>query len=119
MTATVVIIKSITPDQLLVPTSAVHTQGTTKYVIVKNEDGTTTNTDVVTGGSDATNTAITSGLTAGQTIVTGTTTSSNSTSPSAARTTTANTTGEFGAFPGGATGAGPAGGPNSATGGVR
>jgi multidrug efflux pump subunit AcrA (membrane-fusion protein) len=115
MNATVEIVKSIVPDQLLVPTTAVHTQGATKYVVGKKDDGTTENVTVTTGGSDSTNTAITSGLTAGQTIVVGTTTASTG-SATAQRTAT---TGAQGGFAGGGfTGAG-GNGRNSATGGVR
>ena len=121
MNATVVIIKSVTPDLLLVPTSAIKTQGGQKTVTVKKDDGTTEVRTVTTGASDSTNTAITNGLTAGEVVLTGTTTSA-ATGATANRTTTTNQQG----FPGGGFAGGgnfgPAGGggnTNSATGGVR
>lgn len=115
MNATVVIVKSVQENLLLVPTSAIKTQGQVKSVTVKKEDGTTEERTVTTGSADSTNTAITSGLTAGEVVVL-TTTSTTSTAASANQTVT--TQGNFpggGAFPGG-----PGGGTtNNATGGVR
>ena len=113
MNATVVIVKSVQANLLLVPTSAIKSQGQQKTVTVKKEDGTTEERTVTTGGADSTNTAITSGLTAGEVVVLSTTVTA-STTATANRTTTTQ-----GNFPGGFQG-GPGGGTtNSATGGVR
>ncbi len=109
MNASVVIVKSIQANLLLVPTSAVKTQGQSKYVVVKKEDGTSEDRPVVTGASDATNTAIASGLTEGEVVVVSTA------SAAAATARTPATTNQQG---GGQVGPGGAGG-NNATGGVR
>ncbi len=111
MNATVVIIKSVQENLLLVPTSAIKTQAGTRTVTVKKDDGTTEERTVTVGGADSSNTAITSGLNAGEVVVLS--------SSAASSTATANrtvTTNQQGQFPGGFQGGGPS---NGATGGVR
>lgn len=111
MNATVVIVKSVQEGLLLIPTSAVKTQGQQKIVTVKKDDGTTEERTVTTGGSDSSNTAITSGLAEGEVVVLNTTTAASTTVPANQTATTQ------GNFPGGFRG--PAGGANNVTGGVR
>jgi len=95
---------------LLVPTGAIKRQGTTRYVVVKKDDGTTENVNVTVGGADNTNTQILTGLTEGQKVVLGATT--------AARGTTPTTAAGAGAFPGGGFPGGGGGG-DQPPGGVR
>ena len=115
MNATVVIVKSVQSNLLLVPTSAVKTQGRAKYVVVKKDDGTTEDRTVVTGGADTTNTAITSGLTEGEVVVVGTTTATGTPRPARPlpRTNRAASRVDLAAAPI------QGGGANNATGGVR
>ena len=119
MSATVTILSSVKTNVLLVPTGAVKRQGQTRYVVVKKDDGTTENVDVTIGGSDATNTEITSGITEGTTVVLGATSSATGTTGTTPATG-GNVTGGFGGRGGGIQiqGGGPAGG-GSAPGGVR
>ncbi len=77
---------TLSSNVLIVPSAAVNTQGNISYVVVLNNDGTTTNQIVSTGNSDFTNTEIISGLTAGEKVVIPTTAKSSS-----ARTTTTTT----------------------------
>ncbi len=113
MNATVVILKSVAENVVLAPNSAIRTTGTVKTVTVKNADGTTENRPVQTGATDGTNTIITSGLTADEVVVLGTST---------AVTTGGTTTGQQREFPAGGFGIGGGqapGGNAGATGGVR
>ena len=114
MNATVVILKSVAENVVLVPNNAIRTTGTFKTVTVKNADGTTETRPVETGATDGTNTIVTSGLTADEVVVLSTST--------AVTTGGAATTPQRGNFPGGgfAIGGGEtAGGNSGATGGVR
>jgi len=105
MNASIILLLDVKEDVLLLPTAAVRRQGRTSFVSFLKPDGTTEQRNVVTGGTDATNTAITSGLNEGDQVVLGGTT--------AARTTTAVTGQQGGTF-------GPPGGDSGgATGGVR
>ncbi|HYK08998.1 MAG TPA: efflux RND transporter periplasmic adaptor subunit [Candidatus Eisenbacteria bacterium] len=83
MSATANIIILVRPDVLLVPSSAVQTNGGQATVRVL-ENNKPVNVDVTVGESSDTQTEIVSGLTEGQTIITGTiapTTTTSSTSP--------------------------------------
>jgi multidrug efflux pump subunit AcrA (membrane-fusion protein) len=103
MNATVTITVEQAPDVLVIPDSAVQSEGPSSVVEVRNNDGSTEKVVVQTGLSDGTNTEITSGLEEGQTvIIPGRTTTS-------AQTTTS-TESQQGAFP-------IMGGPPDATGG--
>ncbi|MCC6382846.1 MAG: HlyD family efflux transporter periplasmic adaptor subunit [Dehalococcoidia bacterium] len=62
MTANVVVLLDVKEDALLVPTSAVRRQGRTTYVNVVKADGSYEQRDVITGGTNATQTVITEGL---------------------------------------------------------
>ncbi len=70
MSATANIITKIDNNVLLIPTSAVQTVGTQSTVRVIN-NGQVTTVPVTTGDSSSTQTVITSGLTDGETVVTG------------------------------------------------
>jgi len=71
MNANVIILLDLKEDALLVPTAAVKRQGRTSYVLVIQPDGTTKQQTVGTGGSDNTNTAITTGLNEGDKVLVG------------------------------------------------
>ena len=122
MTAAVTVLEKVVSNTLIVPTGAIkraaRTSTTTApgvrggaaarglgqtYVIVQNADGTTKNVDVVTGGSDSKNTAITSGVTEGETVLLGSVTTATKTGTP--------TTGGPGALGGGTT--------SGATGGIK
>jgi len=100
MTATVNIITQVAADVLAVPSSAVKSQGNTKYVQVL-ENGVPVNVTVEVGISAGSYVEIKSGLTEGQEVVVQTITSGSATT-----TTIRNRTGgifnEGGGFPGGA-----------------
>jgi hypothetical protein len=102
MTANVIVLLDVKENALLVPNAAVKRQGRTSYVLVPQADGTTRQQTVGVGGSDNTNTEITTGLNEGDKVLVGVT----STTPTAGRTTT---TFEGGFGPGGR-GPTPAGG---------
>jgi len=74
MSANVVIVENVTENALLVPSAAVRRAGRQTTVTVAKDDGTRETRAVVTGGTDNTNTAITSGLTEGEKVVVGGTT---------------------------------------------
>jgi hypothetical protein len=116
MSANVTVLLSVKENSLLVPTGAIKRQGRTEFVIVKKDDGTTEQVTVTTGGSDATNTAVLTGLTEGEKVVLGAVAAAKgSTTP----TTTANPLGT-GRFAGGgaAGGFGGAGGARGGAGGA-
>ncbi|MEO9254124.1 MAG: HlyD family efflux transporter periplasmic adaptor subunit [Tepidiformaceae bacterium] len=71
MSANVSVLLTVKENSLLVPTGAIKRQGRTEFVIVKKDDGTTEQVTVTTGGSDATNTDVLTGLTAGEKVVLG------------------------------------------------
>lgn len=71
MSASVTVLLNVVEDTILVPTSAIRRQGRTTFVLVLKPDGTTEQRTVVTGGTDATNTSITSGLEENEVIVIG------------------------------------------------
>lgn len=71
MDATANIITKVDTDVLLVPTAAIHTTANGSYVTVL-QNGNSTQIPVTTGDADDTQTVITSGLSEGQTVVTGT-----------------------------------------------
>ncbi|MBK7726427.1 MAG: HlyD family efflux transporter periplasmic adaptor subunit [Dehalococcoidia bacterium] len=111
MNASVTILKSISENVLLIPSTAIRSVGTAKSVTVKKEDGTTEARVIQTGATDGTNTIVTSGLTEGEVVVVGTTTAATS-------TTAVQTNPQQGGFQGGPPGA-TGGGGTGATGGVR
>ena len=89
MTATITVIVKVDEDVLLVPNGAVKRQGSTTYVEVVKDDGTTEQRTVTTGSSDSTQTIVLTGLTEGEKVRTGTgttarTTTSTSATPQAA-----------------------------------
>jgi multidrug efflux pump subunit AcrA (membrane-fusion protein) len=69
MTVTAELIISEADDVLLVPYTAVTSQGPQKYVQVLKDDGTTEKRTITTGITDYTNYEVSSGLTAGEKIV--------------------------------------------------
>jgi HlyD family secretion protein len=69
MNATVTIIVDQAQDVIVVPDSAVQSEGPASVVEVQNEDGTTEKVVVETGLSDGSNTEIISGLEEGQTVI--------------------------------------------------
>ncbi len=69
MNATVTIIIDQRQDVLVVPSTAIQTEGRDSVVEIQKEDGSTTRQVVETGLSDDTNTEITSGLEEGQTVI--------------------------------------------------
>jgi HlyD family secretion protein len=81
MSASVTMLASVKSNVLLLPTGAIKRQGTTRYVVVKNDDGTTKNVNVTIGGADGTNTEIASGITEGTKVVLGATTAATGTTP--------------------------------------
>jgi multidrug efflux pump subunit AcrA (membrane-fusion protein) len=68
MTVTVTLTIPLSTNVLLVPSSAIITQGSQSYVVVILDDGTMENRVVTTGNTDYTYTEITSGLTEGEVI---------------------------------------------------
>ncbi len=114
MSGTITLLTREKTDVLLVPSSAVHTQGRTSFVYVPNADGTPKEQDVVTGDSNGTQVEIASGLNEGDTVLL------NVTVPSAAAaTTTGGDTAPGGGFGGFGGGGGAGGGRGGATGGLR
>jgi HlyD family secretion protein len=88
MNASVTIIIDQAQDVLTVPTSAIQTEGRSKYVTVQKDDGSTEKVTVETGLSDDSNTEITSGLEEGQTvIIPGATSTSSSSSQNTSQQT--------------------------------
>jgi hypothetical protein len=83
MSATITIILTVDEDLLLVPNGAVKRQGATSFVNVIKDDGSVEQRTVTTGKSDSTNTSITTGLTEGETVQTGTVTTQASTTGAA------------------------------------
>ncbi|NTW28833.1 MAG: HlyD family efflux transporter periplasmic adaptor subunit [Coriobacteriia bacterium] len=102
MTATADIKIATVENVVAVPSVAIHTSGTTKYVLVYN-NGASTETSVTTGLSDDTYTEVKSGLSAGAVVVTGSTSTGTSTTTSNSASSLLGTTG------GGPTGARPGG----------
>jgi multidrug efflux pump subunit AcrA (membrane-fusion protein) len=91
MTATVDIATQSVNDALAVPSSAVRTEGSTKYVLVVDGSGATQRKDVKVGVSDDTYTQILSGITQGTVVST----------EAATATTTSGSRGGLGGGPGG------------------
>jgi len=69
MNANVAIVEEIVQDALLVPSSAVRKRGTENVVVLQQADGTQQSVRVVLGVTDGVNTAITSGVKAGDRVV--------------------------------------------------
>ena len=90
MSATCEIVVESVSDAIAVPTSTIQTSDSGKYVIVVNDDRTTTNTTVETGISDGDYTEIKSGITEGTKVQMQSSDSSSSSSSS-----------RFNSFPGG------------------
>lgn len=89
MSVSAAIITDYKVDTLIVPSSAVKTQGSVSYVQVSSSTtAAPQSVQVQTGISDDTNTEILSGLTEGQSIVVRTVSSANTTSAPAARSAT-------------------------------
>jgi macrolide-specific efflux system membrane fusion protein len=111
MSATVVVVVNQVVGVLSVPTSAVHTNGTASFVNVL-QAGKLTPVTVTVGSADSLRTQITSGLSAGQTVVIATVTSTIPTTGAAgAGTTRRGAAGGFGGGGGaGIVGGAPAGG---------
>jgi macrolide-specific efflux system membrane fusion protein len=111
MSATVVVVVNQVVGVLTVPTSAVHTNGTASFVNVL-QAGKLTQVTVTVGSADSLRTQITSGLSAGQTVVIATVTSTIPTTGAAgAGTTRRGAAGGFGGGGGaGIVGGAPAGG---------
>jgi membrane fusion protein, macrolide-specific efflux system len=108
MTATVDIQTLSAANVVTVPNAAVKTNSGTKYVVVVGPGGTTTNKTVTVGVSDDSYTQITSGITEGTTVSTG----SSSASSSGSSTTKSASGGLFGGGgPPGGGGGPPSGGP--------
>ncbi|MGG4038671.1 efflux RND transporter periplasmic adaptor subunit [Heyndrickxia ginsengihumi] len=80
MTTEANIVTANKKNVVYVPVDAVHTNGTKKYVVVKNSDGSTSMQAVKVGINNDDNIEITSGLTVGQEIVLPTIKSSSSSS---------------------------------------
>lgn len=80
MTATADIATQVATNVLVVPSAAVKTSGTAKYVEVASQEGTISKHNVTVGVSDDTYTEIKAGLTQGATVVTGSSTASTSSS---------------------------------------
>ncbi|HUD45007.1 MAG TPA: HlyD family efflux transporter periplasmic adaptor subunit [Patescibacteria group bacterium] len=102
MSATAVIETARKDNVLTVPTAAIQTSNSQSYVRVLN-NGKITQTAVTTGISDDTNTEIDSGLSEGQTVVTGTVATSTSSSSSSSSPFSSLTGGRGGFGGGGAT----------------
>ncbi len=69
MTGNVTFIQKQVEDVLYVSNKTIINEGTSSYVKVKNEDGSTSKVEVITGFSDGVNVEITSGLEEGQTVL--------------------------------------------------
>ena len=106
MNATVTIILALKENVLLLPTTAIRRQGTTSVVNIKKDDGATELRTVTVGGTDSTNSEISTGVEEGEKVVLGSTV--------AAGTATSRTPAAGG---GGVPGGG--GGGNQGAGGVR
>lgn len=106
MNASVTLLVSVVENQLLVPAGAVRRQGNQQFVYTPatTPGGAPVQKAVVTGGTDGTNTAITSGLAEGDTVLLG---AIGTATPTATRT---GTTGGVGGAPGG---------PGGGAGGIR
>ncbi|MSQ42270.1 MAG: HlyD family efflux transporter periplasmic adaptor subunit [Dehalococcoidia bacterium] len=103
MNASITLLLSVTENQLLVPSGAVRRQGGQRFVYLPGEaGGEPVQRQVVVAGSDGTNTAITSGLNEGDTVLLG---AIGTATPTAVRTVT------------GAVGGGAPGGPGGPGGG--
>ena len=72
MNASVQVLVKVTADVLLVPTTAVKRTGQQQYVNVQKDDGTIEQVNITVSGADATNSAVATGLTEGQKVVTST-----------------------------------------------
>jgi multidrug efflux pump subunit AcrA (membrane-fusion protein) len=79
MNATVTIVVEQAQDVLMVPDSAIQSEGPSSVVEVQKDDGSTEKVAVQTGLSDGTNTEITSGLDEGQTVIVPSRTASSTT----------------------------------------
>lgn len=69
MTGNVTFIQKQMEDVVYVSNKAIINEGTSSYVKVKNEDGTISKVEVITGFSDGVNVEISSGLTEGDTVL--------------------------------------------------
>ncbi|HEV2339184.1 MAG TPA: efflux RND transporter periplasmic adaptor subunit [Patescibacteria group bacterium] len=103
MNATANIITKVDNNVLLVPTAAIQTSSEQSYARVL-QNGNITQVPVTTGDSNATQTVITSGLSEGQTVVTGVTTTGASSSSSGSSPFSGGL--RFGGFGGGGGGGG-------------
>jgi len=92
MNATVIITVQQAQNVLVVPDRAIQTQGGNSVVEVQKSDGSTETVVVQTGLSNGTNTEITSGLEAGQTVIL----PSRAVTTTSAQTTTTTSTGTQG-----------------------
>jgi RND family efflux transporter MFP subunit len=107
MTATADIATQVATDVVTVPSAAVKTDNGSKYVVVV-KNGVSTNQNVTVGVSDDTNTEIKTGVSQGDTVVTGSTTTASTTSSSSTKSG-----GGAGMMLGGGTGGPPSGGPGN------
>ena len=103
-----IIYKQVT-NVLTVPSTAVHTSGTTSYVTVST-NGKQAKRTVTTGLSSGGTTQIKSGLKSGEQVVVQTITRTGGTGTGTGTGTNSDTTRQGGEFPGGGTGNFPAGG---------
>lgn len=94
MSVTASITTNVAQNALMVPSTAIQTQNSTSYVQIL-QNGKPSDVTVQTGASNDTETQITSGLTAGEEVITQTI------QPSTTTTTAASTSGGFGAIGGG------------------
>ena len=109
MTVTADIATTVADNVVAVPSAAVKTNGSSKYVVVLGTNNQTSNQTVTTGVSDDTYTEVKTGLTSGTTVVTGSVTSASSTSSTSGSTKSGGTAGLLGGA-GGGTGGPPSGG---------
>lgn len=111
MNASVTLLVSVVENQLLVPTGAVRRQGNQSFVYTPGAaGGAPVQKQVVTAGTDGTNTAITSGLAEGDVVILG---AIGTATPARSGTATGTA-----ARPGTAPAGGPPGGPGGGGGGV-
>jgi multidrug efflux pump subunit AcrA (membrane-fusion protein) len=85
MTANVTLLLDSQTDVLLLPSTAIRRIGTQSFVNLLKADGTTEQRPITTGGTDGTNTSITSGLAEGDRVALGAV-GGAATTPAAART---------------------------------
>ncbi|MCC6236810.1 MAG: HlyD family efflux transporter periplasmic adaptor subunit [Dehalococcoidia bacterium] len=88
MNGTVTVVQQVVKDAILVPTGAVRRQGQQTFVFVRGTDGNPERRVIAIGGSDGTNTIVTSGLAEGETVLIGTVSVTATATASATGTTT-------------------------------